>query len=239
MAKFAIYYIPPADSDLYCTGTQLLGYDIRAGIELPADTPARQRFPAFTRAWVDLSARYGFHMTVAGTYEYDPATLRMDEVITACDRIMGCFDPAQPMHLTQHPTEFLWTSGFVGLRYEPNLAFQTAHTVLCTDLPRFGVNSRSLRRLTSQPDYYDSQPHLAARTRHFFTPYIFDNFMPHFTLFNPFPQSLDDAARAALLDLTGSITTVTVESLCLVRLRDDADRYELVHEFHRRDYTAG
>lgn len=236
MAKFAIYYIPPAHHKLYQIGSQILGYDIRIGKHLPLVTPARQQLGAFDVAWVESAQKYGFHMTTAGTFEYDPTLLSMDSVIAACDIVFNCFNPANPMTLHQHPTEFIWQGGFTGLRYTANDAFQTLHTVLCAYLPQFGNNSRSLRRLTENSRAFGDAHHMAHRTQNFFTPYIFDDFMPHFTLLNPYTGDSPDTIRDNLLEIVADVEEITVESMCLVRLRDDSDRYEIVHEFRRSDY---
>ncbi len=236
MAKFAIYTIPPADHGLYRIGSEILGYDIRAGRDLPAETEARSQLGAFDPAWVSSAAQYGFHMTTAGTYEYDPDALSMETVIEACDMLLSSFNPANVMRLTQHPTEFIWQGGFTGLRYDANPTFQTLHTVLCTYLPRFGINSRSLRHLSDNPTAFGEAHHMAQRTQNFFTPYIFDDFMPHFTLLNPYTGDNPTTIREALWEMIGHVREVEVESVCLVRLQDDANRYEIVHEFHRADY---
>jgi hypothetical protein len=228
-----MYYIPPAEHVIYRVGTEILGYDIRAGKILPEENDTRAALPSFTPDWVRDAQEYGLHMTTAGTFEYDPATLSMETLIEACDIIMNCFDPAKPMVLTQHQPDFIWQGGFTGLRYDANLAFQTLHTALCTYLPRYGVNSRPMRRLQDDPNAFDGAPHMAHRTQHFFTPYIFDDFLPHFTLLNPYTGDAPDAIREALIDMVGDVEQVTVESMCLVRLRDDHTHYEIVHEFHR------
>lgn len=236
MAKFAMYYIPPAEHPLYRLGSEILGYDIRAGAQLGENTPARVALPAFDPAWVGYSAQYGFHMTTAGTFEYDPAALSMETVIEACATIMNCFDPAKPMTLHPHQPDFIWQGGFIGLRYDANLSFQTLHTALCTYLPQYGINSRSLRRLNGEANTFADAPHMEHRTRHFFTPYIYDDFMPHFTLLNPYTGDQPDAMSDAILQMMGEPTPITIESMCLVRLRDDSQWYEIVHEFHRADH---
>ncbi len=236
MPKFALYYIPPAQHPVYQVGSEILGYDIRRGLRLPEKTPARVRFQHFDLAWVHYAAKYGLHMTTAGTYEYDPDALSMDTVVEACDTLMSCFDPAVPMTLSQHPTEFVWQHGFCGLRYEANPAFQTLHTVLCTYLPRYAATSRPHRRLNDDPAAFDGNAHAAHRVFNFFTVGIFDSFMPHFTLLNPYTGNDPAGIRKTVLAMFGDVTEITVESMCLVRLTDDADFYELVHEFHRADY---
>lgn len=63
MAKFAVYYIPPADSLLYRRGSEILGYDVRQGVFLPEENPTRAVLTEFDPAWVAKPQTYGFHIT--------------------------------------------------------------------------------------------------------------------------------------------------------------------------------
>ncbi len=118
MAKFAIYYIPPADSLLYQRGSAILGYDIRARQTLPVENPTRQALGEFHSDWVEMSQYYGFHVTTAGTYEYDPMTFAWDAVIETVADILDVLDPHTPLELLASP-DLIWGKSFVGLRFTP------------------------------------------------------------------------------------------------------------------------
>lgn len=237
MAKFAIYYIPPADSKLYQLGSQILGYDIRTQTHLPEVNESRASVKGFQSSWVNASQQYGFHVTTAGTYEF--ATDKVENIIESCKVIFGLFNPAIPWQLTAHPTDYvqLWFDRVFALRYEANAAFTVLHTVLCTILPQYGDGSRSMSRLERNPELFGDQHHLKLRTEHFFTPYIFDDFAPHLTLINPYDGGKPEEVRQDLHMLFNECREITIESMCLVLLRDDSEAYEIVHEFHREDFA--
>jgi hypothetical protein len=61
--RYAIYFIPAADSALYRFGAAVLGYDCYTGNDLDFPDP----LPMETAAWRDLTReprRYGFHATL-------------------------------------------------------------------------------------------------------------------------------------------------------------------------------
>jgi putative phosphonate metabolism protein len=65
--RYAIYFVPPAGSDLYRFGSTFLGYDCYAGDDLgwPADAGLD------ARAWAGLTReprRYGFHATLKAPF---------------------------------------------------------------------------------------------------------------------------------------------------------------------------
>ena len=240
MAKFAIYYIPPSSSALYQRGSEIVGYDIRARQSLPPVNSTRQALGEFQSDWVGMSQYYGFHVTTAGTYEYDPDVIAWDEVIETVAHVFDVFDPSISMQLIASPN-LIWGESFVGLRYTPNQAFQTLHTLLCATLPQFGILSRPMRKLQQDPQAFGSAHHLAHRTVRYFTPYIYDNFIPHFTLLNPFVSLNPAPLFHACENLFAEFGILDVQSMCLVNLSDDSPWYHIVHEFHReafpRSYT--
>ena len=174
MPKFAVYYIPPAESPFYQFGSGLLGYDIRAGAALPHNNPARDRLTGFDPAWVDRAAEYGFHVTVAGTYTCDPADL--DAVRAGVAAVMDCFNPAHAFTLRPMALEWWGDPAAVLLVCTPNSHFQMLHTALCAYLPRWGTGSRGFDRLARDSGYLADQSHAQRRIRHFYTAYIFDEF---------------------------------------------------------------
>lgn len=65
--RYAIYFVPPANSDLYRFGSTFLGYDCYAGDDLgwPADAGLE------AQAWAGLTReprRYGFHATLKAPF---------------------------------------------------------------------------------------------------------------------------------------------------------------------------
>ena len=233
MPKFAVYYNPPAASPADPLGSGQLGDDIRAGAALPHNNPARDRLTGFDPAWVDRAAEYGFHVTVAGTYTCDPADL--DAVRAGVAAVMDCFNPAHAFTLRPMALEWWGDPAAVLLVCTPNSHFQMLHTALCAYLPRWGTGSRGFDRLARDSGYLADQSHAQRRIRHFYTAYIFDEFMPHFTLLNPYPGGDRDRLRA---EIRAPMDEIVIESLCLVYQAEDGAPYRIIHEYHRADHPG-
>ncbi|WP_236841665.1 DUF1045 domain-containing protein [Bosea sp. PAMC 26642] len=66
--RYAVYYAPSADSELWRFGSATLGYDALTGADIPFAVPAG----CDASTWPDLTAeprRYGFHGTLKAPFE--------------------------------------------------------------------------------------------------------------------------------------------------------------------------
>ncbi len=234
MPKFAVYVVPPAGTDLYRRGTEILGYDLRSGDLLPADNPTRRLLPAFDPTWVQRPQSYGFHMTTGYTLFYDaPQTLAQVEAEMAA--LLSCFGRATAFWLTPDPDDFIpfWGGQIVVLRYQPNPALLMLHTLLVARINPLGRASSLSARYAANPNAYD--PVDAARVRQYHTPYILDGWSPHFTLMQPYTGS-DRAAMRRTLGALFPAEPLRVESIVLLTLADGDSHYRLHREFHFHDY---
>jgi putative phosphonate metabolism protein len=69
--RYAVYYVPAAQSDLYRFGSAVLGYDCYTGAAL--DGP--DEFASNAKAWTELTEeprRYGFHATLKAPFRLSP-----------------------------------------------------------------------------------------------------------------------------------------------------------------------
>jgi putative phosphonate metabolism protein len=70
--RYAIYFVPAAESALYRFGSSILGYDCYAGI----DVPPSDEFASEAALWHELTQeprRYGFHATVKAPFHLAPS----------------------------------------------------------------------------------------------------------------------------------------------------------------------
>ena len=70
--RYALYFVPPAQSDFYRFGSAVLGYDCYTGA--PVDTP--DKFIPDSEAWsqvTDEPRRYGFHATLKAPFYLLPS----------------------------------------------------------------------------------------------------------------------------------------------------------------------
>jgi putative phosphonate metabolism protein len=75
--RYAIYFVPPANSDLYCFGASFLGYDCYTGADLryPPDAGLNPS------TWVELTrepCKYGFHATLKAPFHLLPTFAEAD-----------------------------------------------------------------------------------------------------------------------------------------------------------------
>lgn len=228
MAKFAVYTIPPADSALYQRGSQLLGYDVRRGAFLPDDNPTRAALPEFDPAWVARPQTYGFHMTTGYSLFYDPALL--PQIEAEIETVLGCFGKEVAFKLSPaaDPIPF-WNDAVVVLHFEPNPAMLMLHTLLTARVNPLGTSSTVAQQYASQ-DPQTLDPVRRTRVENFYTPYMLDGWVPHFSLMYPYTGSRRDAMKAALLDLFPP-EELTVTTTCLLIRDDDETHYRLHREF--------
>jgi hypothetical protein len=56
MPKFAIYFVPPAESPFYQLGTHVLGYDVRGRTSATMPPGLEADFGRFDAAWTAIAA---------------------------------------------------------------------------------------------------------------------------------------------------------------------------------------
>jgi putative phosphonate metabolism protein len=75
--RYAIYFVPPADSDVYRFGAGFLGYDCYTG----ADLGHPQDMGVEASTWAELTReprKYGFHATLKAPFHLSPAFAESD-----------------------------------------------------------------------------------------------------------------------------------------------------------------
>ena len=238
MPKFAVYTIPPAASELYQRGSEILGYDVRTGEFLPDDNNTRATLPEFNPAWVAQPQTYGFHVTTGYSLYFEMANL--PQIEAKIEHVLSCFGKGVDFTLTPHPDDPIpfWGENhdIIVLRCDPNPAMLMLHTLLTACVNPLGTGSNAAQAY-AQKDPETIDPVLAHRVQHYFTPYMLDGWVPHFTLMMPYTGTQREAMRAALLKLF-AVGTIPVESVCLLIRNDAETHYRFYREFFIEDYPA-
>src|ERR1700687_4123026 len=81
--RFAIYFVPPADSDLHRFGAGFLGYDCYTGRDLGYG----QDIEIGASEWAELTReprRYGFHATLKAPFRLRPELKEADLAAELC-----------------------------------------------------------------------------------------------------------------------------------------------------------
>lgn len=229
MAKFAVYFIPPADSAFYQHGTDILGYDVRAGKFLEPDNATRAALPEFDPRWVQRPQTYGFHVTVGYTlyFELD----RLPDIELEMEKAIQCFVGKDDLILTPDPHERvqLWNDEVLVLNYTPTPTLQMLHTLLVARVNPLGITS-NIAQHYAQRDTGNLDAVAVERVRQYYSPYVFDNWKPHFTLMQPYSGEKLDAMRP-VLDSLFDKEAIAVHSIALLLMDDAENSYRLHREF--------
>ena len=215
---FAFYYIPPAESDFYKLGSEVFGYDIRAGETLePNHLP--DELKTIPKAWTRSARDFGFHMTITEALTYDPADLPAIE--QAIGDILGSFSPQSKMVLEQQGLT-IWKEGEVWvLRYTPSRALEILQAVMVARLAYFGKTSMFFGEIEEHPERY-SEPYERRRLETFLSPRGLDTWPAHFTLLNPHPRETNFELEVSFKDLFGEFERLEPATFSLVVKEGDA-----------------
>ena len=186
-------------------------------------------------AWTTVSRPYGFHLTISDAIDYHWSAIPLVERELA--DLLRCFDPAHPFTLQQRNDGPVGIWGETGrnslvLLYEPNECLRMFHTLIVARINPLGIGSGFLKRYLAHPEL-EQQPHMAQQIRLFYSPTVFDNWRPHFTLLNPYTGGEVSLMASRLEQLFKSYTQITMHTVCLLIQRDDEANWEIYQEFHR------
>jgi len=206
--RFAVYLCPPAGDPYYELGSELLGYDVRAGREVA--------LPDFLRPEDQTDAGpYGSHLTVVEGFFTDPAWWpQIEAEARAC---VACLSPGAALTLSGGRVE-VWDDGETWVhRFDANSPLIVLHTLLLARLSRF-VTASPFAKQVAQGKY--ARPFEQARLRLLHTPRGLDSWQPHFTLVQPYEGGDPAGLRERLEALTFPHHTQTYRSVALFEKRE-------------------
>lgn len=188
--RYAIYYVPEADSALYHFGAELLGYDAFTGqtCAQPADT--LRRFPG----WHDLTQdprKYGFHATLKAPFVLD-GTAHEADLVAAVESFV-----AKPRSIPSFTPRVAVLSDFIAI--VPELAPDTLDRLASDCVRHFEplrapmTEEERKRRLKSK-----LTPRQIAQANSWGYPYVFEDFRFHMTLTGRLAPDIRDDVVAHL-----------------------------------------
>ncbi len=220
--RYAIYFVPPADSALYCFGANLLGYDAFTGATLSFPN----NIEAHIGGWKDITTdprRYGFHATLKAPFSLASGktetelmaavqafarTPREIPVIAPVVRAIGSFIAVVP----DAPSP-----GLQKLAADCVTAFDSCRATLTEqDRTRRNVSALTNRQI----EYLDRWGY----------PYVFDEFRFHMTLTGSLPAE----RREAILDILQTrfaaldIRSLKVAEVALLRQNDAKSNFTVI-----------
>ena len=189
--RFAVYLCPAADDPYYRLGSELLGYDVRAGRELPLPD-------WIDPAWQRAAGPYGLHLTLLEGFYCDPGEL--SATLAEARACAACLSPGAELQLSGGWVE-AWNEGVVLAHvFTPSPALALLHTLLLARLSPFVTHSPFDDEVQEHPQRYPAA-HERARLRLLRTPRGLDTWQPHFTLMQPYSGPDAEGMRQRLAAL--------------------------------------
>lgn len=227
MPKFAVYYITPADSLHYQRGSEILGYDVRAGKFLPSDNPTRSTLPEFDESWIQRPQTYGFHITTGYSLYCEDSAL--PHIEAELESVCQCFGDVDFVLNPADEHIVFWQDRIAVLHYQPNINMAMLHTMITARVNPLATDS-NINRIYQQKASTEVDPTLMHRVDKYYTPYMLDGWTPHFTLMMPYLGEKKAKMKSALIDLFPA-DPIQVESICLLYRKDDETHYRLHREY--------
>jgi len=229
--RYAIYFVPSADSALYRFGSAVLGYDCYTGAALPP--PAVLASDA--ARWRELTQeprRYGFHATLKAPFHLSPSCTEAQLAsaflsFAALGHAVGRLDPQVDL-----------ISGFAAVvPRQPSDAVATLADKCTTmfDAFRAPMSARERARRVAA-DLSQSQMHNLERWGY---PYLFRDFRFHMTLTGRLPADHADAVLARLragFIAAGGGQELAVDRLALLRQDSEHVPFRVIRQ---ADLAAG
>jgi hypothetical protein len=188
--RYAIYFVPAADSALYRFGSTILGYDCYGGNEIPQPDD----FAPDAALWREVTQeprRYGFHATLKAPFHLSPACTEAQ--LTSAFASFA----ALGHRLARIEPEVAAISGFVAIVPRAASAAVAALADKCTtmfDAFRAPMSARERARRVAA-DLSQSQIHNLERWGY---PYLFRDFRFHMTLTGRLAQERADRVLSLL-----------------------------------------
>ncbi|HUB93597.1 MAG TPA: hypothetical protein VMB52_03785 [Verrucomicrobiae bacterium] len=223
--RFGLYLIPE-DSELYQVGSTVTGYDIRGQRSIAP--------PSYINPmWQTVASEYGFHVTITDAIDIDSS--KLPTVSQHVRQVLACLKETNVYALTKKRVGF-WGEGRAdaALVLTPNRPVEILHDVLVSVIHPLGMGSAYVDAYNDHPEtYFVDSPAQVEKTRQFYAPYIFDEFVPHFTCINPFTGTTRqrEELEEALREQFASVETVEFHTLALVTKAVDESHYKIIEEF--------
>jgi putative phosphonate metabolism protein len=227
--RYAVFFVPPADSALYRFGAAALGYDCYSGQDLPSLTS--DRLPAVE--WRRLTSeprRYGFHATLKAPFRLHRDASEQD-LIAAFEHV-ATTSSSPPAF----PASIALLDDFAAMVPAAAIPLVNALAEQCVrEFDRFRsplTEAERYRRL--------AQPLTSRQIGHLDRwgyPYVFEDFRFHMTLTGRLPARQAPEVLTFLRDAQEEAqvpSEVTVETIALLRQDGPDARFRVV-----RDLTLG
>jgi hypothetical protein len=221
---FGLYYIP-FETEFYDIGSKIIGYDIIKNKHLKC-------LKEVNKKWVNEIEKYGFHMTITDAVTVDKNSLPFIE--GKIYEILNCFSKNLEFTLSLNEISY-WPNNptQLAIRLKSNNNVEMLHNVLVSIIQILGSDSLYLDDLNKQITEGKIRYTLdqIKKIKMFYSPYIFEQFKPHFTLLNPFYGDECDREKVKefILSKFDKPINLSINKLIMVTKKDN-DKFFKVHK---------
>ena len=190
ICEFAIYVVPDPASRFYQTGAALLGYDFFHTMGKSFDTPEPD--VEFFRNFSLNAAQYGFHLTIIDMVYVEKSQLsslicEATEIANNASRFNLKIEGLGENHF--------WESDLVLLCSESTGNLELLNSELVTRILPLSLGTNYTLNPTVIKNSKQTNPRDRLMTRNYLTPYVLQNYHPHFTLASSFDATPEEQAR--------------------------------------------
>jgi len=221
--RYAIYFVPGAESALHRFGSSILGYDCYTG----SDVDYPERFAGAPLPWPEVvraPVKYGFHATLKAPITLQPEATEED-LTAAFDRFAR-----MPREIPRLDLRITTLGPFVAMTPREG---DGALEELAADCVRAFDPFR--RPMSAEEEQRRRKASLtaaqAANLEQWGYPYVFDELRFHMTLTGPLPWPDRETIMAALADewrASGGRGAVAVDCISLLRQDTPASRFRVM-----------
>lgn len=219
-ARFAIYFAPPPDGELWRFGSRVIGYDAATGEAPPFLVPIPGDEGAWP-AWTADPRRYGFHATLKAPFRLAEGASPddVDEVARSLAR------RAAPFRISRMRVGLI--GSFVAIVPAEESAMLQELAGACVEAfePLRAPLSAAERERRLKAPLSPRQIELLDRYGY---PYVFDQFRFHMTLTGRLPPDRAEAVRARLADFYAELGTgLAIDAICIFRQPTAGERFAI------------
>lgn len=232
MPRFAVYYVPPKESEFYRLGSQIVGYDVRAHNLVEAEEDLEKLLGGFEEEWVEHCRPFGFHLTIGDAIIFRGYKKDIERVEKEIEIVLNCFNPNHQFELTMRKD---FVSAYrtqrgdaIVLQYDPNDYLKLLSTLIVSRVNPLGTGSGFLERLKKNPAGY--RLYQAHRILNFYAPYVFDSYTPHFTLLDPYTENNHDRLVRIFHRMFRRFSHITFDTICLLTQKE-GENWKICREF--------
>ena len=214
MKQFAIYFIP-SDKNCYKIGSKIIGYDILSGKKVHASKDAQA---VLAQKLNSKSSQYGFHMTLTDVVEIE------DHLLTnAYERakFIVSLSIFNNIKLKREKIASMPNANVLAIQYMKNIKIMLLHFLLVIFVQRMGSDSGYLKQVNG----FDTWRKI--KTRLFLSPYIFDDFLPHFSLLQNYVQKNHQSLKKELKAMTEDCNDICLNKIAFVIRESDEENFRV------------